>query len=262
MANFLRPCKTCEVSALVECRSPAIGSLVWFGSASFLCWFCHDKTQRLGLLAAPESALGDHDVERKSNALDGRRIALLLSGGIACIKIPLLARELRRHGAEVVAMVSEEALRYVTVDALSWCTDRPVICALSAQAEHLSGRSPFDAYLVAPATYNTINKLRYGIADGVLTSVLVTAFGRLERGQSKLLLAPTMHGSMHNSILTESLHWLAEHGVRVIPPSNRTARTTCPRSTCSPTKSAELSAANRPDPVVVRHRRGCCCVRQ
>ncbi|GDY00894.1 hypothetical protein LBMAG49_02230 [Planctomycetota bacterium] len=176
----------------------------------------------------PESALGDHDVERKSNALDGRRIALLLSGGIACIKIPLLARELRRHGAEVVAMVSEEALRYVTVDALSWCTDRPVICALSAQAEHLSGRSPFDAYLVAPATYNTINKLRYGIADGVLTSVLVTAFGRLERGQSKLLLAPTMHGSMHNSILTESLHWLAEHGVRVIPPKQSHGKNNLP----------------------------------
>jgi phosphopantothenoylcysteine decarboxylase/phosphopantothenate--cysteine ligase len=176
----------------------------------------------------PDSKLGDHDVDVKSTALQGKRIALLLSGGIACIKIPLLARELRRHGAQVVAIVSEEALRYVTRDALAWCTDQPVICELTAQAEHLSGRAPFDAYLLAPATYNTIHKLRYGIADGVVTAVLATAIGRMERGQSKVLLAPTMHGSMHNSILTEALRFLHGLGCRVIKPRQEHGKNNLP----------------------------------
>ena len=166
----------------------------------------------------PDSLLGDHDVDVKSTALKGRRIALLLSGGIACIKLPLLARELRRHGAQVVAIASEEALRYVTHDALAWCTDQPVVTELTAQAEHLSGRAPFDAYLLAPATYNTIHKMRHGIADGVVTAVLATAIGRMERGQSKVLIAPTMHGSMHNSLLTEALRFLHGLGCRVIKP--------------------------------------------
>ena len=70
----------------------------------------------------------------------------------------------------------------------------------------------------APATYNTINKLRYGIADGVITAALASALGRMERGQTQILIAPTMHGSLHNSILTESLQQLQKIGVRIIPP--------------------------------------------
>jgi phosphopantothenoylcysteine decarboxylase/phosphopantothenate--cysteine ligase len=166
----------------------------------------------------PPSSLGDHDVALEGTHLAGKRIALLLSGGIACIKAPMLARALRRQGAEVTAFASEEALRYVTEDALAWCTDRLIVKQLTAQAEHLSDRTPFDAYLVAPATYNTINKLRYGIADSVVTSVLASALGRMERGQAAVLVAPTMHGTMHTAILTESLRWLDAHGVRVIPP--------------------------------------------
>lgn len=168
--------------------------------------------------APPPSALGDHDVLLEGEALLGKRVALLASGGIACIKVPALVRALRRQGAQVVAFVSEEALRYTTEDALEWCTHHKVVRALSPQAEHLSDSQPFDAYLLAPATYNTINKLRYGIADGVLSTVLASALGRMERGQTQVLIAPTMHGSMHNSILSESLAWLAARGVRVIRP--------------------------------------------
>jgi len=166
----------------------------------------------------PPSSLGDHAVALEGSHLFGKRVALLLSGGIACIKAPMLARALRRQGAEVTAFVSEEALRYTTLDALEWCTERKVVERLSAQAEHLSDSAPFDAYLVAPATYNTLNKLRHGIADGVVTSVLSSALGRMERGQCAVLVAPTMHGTMHTAILSESLRWLAGHGVRVVPP--------------------------------------------
>ena len=166
----------------------------------------------------PPSELGDHEVPERGDRLAGRRVALLVTGGIAAYRAPGLARALRREGAEVVAFASSEALRYVARDALEWSTDAPVIDHLTARAEHLSDAAPFDAFLVAPATYNTLNKLAAGIADSTVTSTLASALGRMERGEAAVLVAPTMHGSLHTSILTRSLETLASLGVRVIPP--------------------------------------------
>jgi phosphopantothenoylcysteine decarboxylase / phosphopantothenate---cysteine ligase len=112
----------------------------------------------------PESELGDRQVDLESTHLQNKRIALLITGSIAAIKAPLIARTLRRQGADVVAFVSQEALRYTTIEALEWSTVNPVITKLTAAAEHLSDDRPFAAYVVAPATYNTINKMRLGIA--------------------------------------------------------------------------------------------------
>jgi phosphopantothenoylcysteine decarboxylase / phosphopantothenate---cysteine ligase len=166
----------------------------------------------------PESSLQDREVLKTGTHLVGKRIALLVTGSIAAIKAPLIARSLRRQGADVVAMVSPEALRYTTIDALEWSTVNPVVTKLTAAAEHLSDDNPYKAYVVAPASYNTINKLRYGIADGVITASLASAIGRMERGKTQVLIAPTMHGSLHNSLLTESLKHLQTMGVKIIPP--------------------------------------------
>lgn len=165
-----------------------------------------------------EPLADDHAVDLRGDALVGKRVALLVCGGIAAFKAPLTIRALRRQGAEVTAFMSPESQRYVTEDALSWAATRSVVTRLSPQAEHLSGASPFDAYLVAPATYNTINKLAQGIADTVLTATLASALGRMERGNAAVLVAPTMHGTMHNRILTRSLEQLTALGVRVVPP--------------------------------------------
>ncbi len=166
----------------------------------------------------PVSDLGDHDVPLIGNHLAGNRVALLVTGGIAAMKAPFIARSMRRYGADVVAYISTEGLRYTTIEALEWSTKNPVVDRLSSASEHLSDNAPFDAYLVAPATYNTINKMAQGIADGVVTTTLGAALGRMERGRSKILVAPTMHRTLHNSILTESLQKLDRLGVRIIPP--------------------------------------------
>lgn len=164
------------------------------------------------------SSLNEHAVPQQSALFEGKRIALLVCGGIAAMKVPLFARELRKQGAEVTAFVSEEALRYVTADALAWSTNRPVVTGLTARAEHLGDGETFDAYMLVPATYNTLNKFAAGIADNLVTTVLASALGRLSRQQTSILVVPTMHGSMHNPILEASLHRLQGWGVRVIPP--------------------------------------------
>lgn len=164
------------------------------------------------------SSLGDHAVPVDGDHLLGKRIALLVTGGIAAMKAPLIARALRRQGAAVTAFVSEEGLRYVTEETLAWSTDRPVVTRLSPRAEHISGHEQFNAYLVAPATYNTINKMACGIADGVITATLASALGLLEHGECAILVCPTMHGSMHTKILTASLDRLQALGVTVVKP--------------------------------------------
>jgi phosphopantothenoylcysteine decarboxylase/phosphopantothenate--cysteine ligase len=163
-------------------------------------------------------AIGDHDVPLRSAHLAGRRIALLVSGGIAALRTPDLARALRRRGAEVTAFCSEEALRYVGRQALEWATCREVVSQLTWRAEHLSDAHPFDAWLLAPATYNTIGKLANGIADTVVTAALASALGRLAQGRTAIVLAPTMHGSLHNGVLERNCRVLAAHGVRLVPP--------------------------------------------
>jgi phosphopantothenoylcysteine decarboxylase/phosphopantothenate--cysteine ligase len=164
------------------------------------------------------SDLGDQEIARGSDALDGVRVALLVTGGIAAMKTPFLARSLRRHGANVTAFCTDEALRYVAQDALAWSTTSPVITKLSACAEHLSDDAPFDVYLVAPATAASIGRMAHGIAEGAVGATLAAAIGRMEQGRAKVLVAPTMHGSMHNSILVKALRELHDIGVRIITP--------------------------------------------
>lgn len=210
----------------------------------------------------PPSDLGDHDVPLEGHHLRGKRIALLVTGGIAAIKAPFIARALRRQGADVVAFASSEGLRYVAEEALSWSTTHPVVTRLTPAAEHLSDEAPFDAYLVAPATYNTINKMRHGVADTVVTAALGSALGRMEQGKTRVLVAPTMHGSLHTSILTESMKALAQMGVRIIPPredygkhnippEERLVAEVCRAVSRSPLKGKPVLVTGGPTPVPI-----------
>jgi len=164
------------------------------------------------------AAIGDHDVPLLSGHLEGKGIALLVGAGIAAMKAPLLARALRRRGARVTAFCAPEALRYVGAEALEWSTCRPLVRELSWRAEHLSDDADFDAYLVAPATYNTIGKAANGVADSLVTATLASALGRLARGETAVLMAATMHGSMHHAVLEGNCRRLAELGVGFVPP--------------------------------------------
>ncbi|MEE2645448.1 MAG: phosphopantothenoylcysteine decarboxylase [Myxococcota bacterium] len=192
----------------------------------------------------------------------GRRIALLVTGGIAAMLAPQVARALRRRGATVVPFISQEAARYVARDALAWSADHPVIDSLGPRAEHLSDSAPFDAWLIAPATYNTINKAAAGVADGLIGAVLASAIGRVERGDGVLLIAPTMHGSMHNSILERSLHQLRALGAQLITPRPGYGKHNLPRPevlaavvcralSCSPLRGHRLLITGGPTPVAL-----------
>lgn len=169
---------------------------------------------------------GDRALQQTSDRLAGVRLGLCVTGGIAAFRTPGLVRELRRAGAEVFPFVTPTALQFVTVDALEWTSLHPVVQALDGRAQHVE--SALDAYLVAPATYSTINKLAVGIADNAVTTTLASALGLLEQGRTRILLAPAMHGTMANAILRDSLTRLVGLGCTVVPPLGRDGKALLP----------------------------------
>jgi len=127
------------------------------------------------------SSCNDSDVILDSQHLKNKNIALLVTGSIAAFKTPILIRALRRQGAKVTAYLSSDALKYTTKEAVQWSSQQHIITELSSNTEHLSEKTPFDAYLIAPASYNTINKIANGIADNAITTTIASALGKLQQ---------------------------------------------------------------------------------
>jgi phosphopantothenoylcysteine decarboxylase / phosphopantothenate---cysteine ligase len=154
---------------------------------------------------------------RTSRLLEGRRILLGVSGSIAAVEVPKIARELIRHGADVRAVMSPDAGRIITPEALEFATGHPPVERLSGNVEHVTflgpGEGRADLYLIAPATANTISKIAHGIDDTPVTSCASVALG----GNVPIVLVPAMHSLMgQNPAVRESLARLEAWGVRVL----------------------------------------------
>ncbi|MFH1127135.1 MAG: bifunctional phosphopantothenoylcysteine decarboxylase/phosphopantothenate--cysteine ligase CoaBC [archaeon] len=152
--------------------------------------------------------------------LEGKKIAIVVSGGIAAYKAPSLARHYRQYGAEITFYPTKDALRFITEIPLGWSSAGDVITELTGKAEHLY---EYDAYIVAPATLNIIGDIANGRADDMdpAKSLLTSAFGRIQdpKNTSELIIAPAMHGSMYeNPALKKNLEFLKEYGVKQIGP--------------------------------------------
>lgn len=170
--------------------------------------------------------LKDQDIVQLGNHLDQKKLALLITGSIAAYKTPSLVRHFRQYGAEVQVYLTEEAKRYVTEDSLEWTSANPVITKLSVKAEHLY---EYDAFVVAPATFNTIGQMVDGKADNAVTSILASALGRLKQGNTSILVAPVMHETMeNNNAFQQNLKNLISFGAEIIKPKIKYGKTNFP----------------------------------
>ncbi|PIN79485.1 bifunctional phosphopantothenoylcysteine decarboxylase/phosphopantothenate--cysteine ligase CoaBC [Candidatus Woesearchaeota archaeon CG10_big_fil_rev_8_21_14_0_10_34_8] len=180
----------------------------------------------------------DLQVENLGNYLEGKKVALCVTGGIASIETPKIARHLRRYGADVTAYVTSSALKFIGETSLEWATGKPVVKELSGLAEHICTE---DIVLVTPATLNTINKMYSGIADDPVTTLIASVLGNNEIHKTinseileseinvnnrieclkPVLLAPTMHESLYNNpFLKNNLEnkLNSTYGIHIIKP--------------------------------------------
>ncbi|MGC8816292.1 MAG: bifunctional phosphopantothenoylcysteine decarboxylase/phosphopantothenate--cysteine ligase CoaBC [Candidatus Hadarchaeum sp.] len=151
----------------------------------------------------------------KGFELKGKRIALCITGSVAAVKCPELARELMRHGAEVRACMSPQATELITPELMHWATGNEVVVKLTGRLEHVELAEWADLILVAPATANTISKIYSAIDDTTVTSVVSVALGL----KKPVVVVPAMHASMFaHELLQQNLARLRSVGVQVLGP--------------------------------------------
>jgi phosphopantothenoylcysteine decarboxylase/phosphopantothenate--cysteine ligase len=95
--------------------------------------------------------------------------------------------------------------------------------------------------------------LVFQTADTPVTATLASAIGRMERGQAAVLFAPTMHGSMHTSILESNLRTLHSCGCTIVPPRDEYGKHNLPdERTLVDACAAAFRATRTPRPAARR----------
>ena len=149
----------------------------------------------------------------------GRRVLLLVTGGIAAYKACTIVRRLKDAGCHVQVAMTDSAQRFVTPLTFQALSGNPVGTSLWGEGgedplDHIHWAQDCDLLLVAPATANFLAKMTLGLADD-LCSTLVTAT------TAPIVVAPAMNDQMwRNPPQQDNLRRLAERGVDVIDPGS------------------------------------------
>lgn len=157
-------------------------------------------------------------VIQTSHSLEGKTIVLGITGSIAAVRCVELARELKRHGANVHAVMTKEAQKIIHPEAMKYATGNCVVTEITGAVEHvgfcgIGGKASL--LLIAPCTANTIGKIAHGIDDTTVTTFATTAFG----SGIPIMIVPAMHESMYNHpIVIENIGKLTGLGVEFINP--------------------------------------------
>lgn len=148
-------------------------------------------------------------------SLAGKRLVLGVTGSIAAYKAVGLLRLLVREGAAVSVVMSGSATRFITPLTFEVLSGQPVsqdLFEAHQEMRHLTLPQQADAILIAPATAHMIAKAALGLADDLLSTMLLTS-------RCPLILAPAMDGDMwSHEAVTEHAATLRRRGVIIVGP--------------------------------------------
>ena len=150
--------------------------------------------------------------------LDGKCVVLGVTGGIAAYKMANVASGLRKAGADVHVIMTENATQFITPLTFETLTNNRCVVDTFArdfkyEVTHISLAKAADLIMIAPATANVIAKMAHGIADDMLTTVVLAA-------KCKKLVAPAMNTAMlENPITQDNLATLKKYGFGIIEPT-------------------------------------------
>lgn len=148
-------------------------------------------------------------------AFAGRHVVLGVSGGIACYKSCIVARRLTEAGATVDVVLTASATEFVRPATFEALTGRPVLTSLwerdRALAHIALGKQP-DLIILAPATANLLARAAAGMADDLLTAIVLARTGLV-------LCAPAMNDEMYaHPATTANIKALAKRGWHFLGP--------------------------------------------
>ena len=136
-----------------------------------------------------------------TDPLAGRRIALGVTGSIACYKAVDLASKLMQANSLVDVIMTREASKFLTPLTFQSITHRQVVTDIfdpqsELSIDHVAIAERADAVIVAPATANTIAKIANGFADNALTATILAT-------RAPLIVAPAMDAHMYDNAATQ-----------------------------------------------------------
>jgi len=153
--------------------------------------------------------------------LSGKHVLVGVTGGIAAYKVCYLVRELKRAGADVRVVMTPAATKFVAPLTFSALSGHPVGVDLWTENQettseigtrHIDLAAWADLAIIAPASANTVAKITYGLADNLLTVLMLAC-------RAPVILAPTMDADMYiNPVTQQNLSTLQERGYFLIPP--------------------------------------------
>jgi len=146
----------------------------------------------------------------------GKRILVGITGGIAAYKAAEIVSWLVREGCIVQPVMTESAKHFIAPLTLSTLAGRPVLSDMFAErnpgVQHIDLAQNTDLCLIAPATANIIAKMALGIADDLLSTVLL-AVG------APVVIAPAMNVNMYrHPAVQKNLELLIKRGVKIVEP--------------------------------------------
>lgn len=153
------------------------------------------------------------------SGLAGREILLGVSGGVAAFKAAMLASLLAKQSAGVTAVLTDSASRFVGEATFAALTGRPVKTRLFEPQQHpLGGHielvSAADLIVVAPASADFLAKAACGLADDLLSTLLLSA-------ECRVLMAPAMNAAMWaKPVVQRNVRQLVDDGVGIIEPGS------------------------------------------
>lgn len=155
------------------------------------------------------------DSDSTPGPLTGKRVTLGVTGSIAAYKAVSLLRALTRQGAGVSVVMTKAATKFVTPMTFEVLSGQPVTTDLfeaHQEMKHLSIPEGADAIVVAPATANFLAKAAVGLADDVLSTMLLTS-------RCPLIVAPAMDGDMWtHPTVQDHVRTLRLRGVTILDP--------------------------------------------
>lgn len=149
--------------------------------------------------------------------LEGKCVVLGVTGGIAAYKMPNVASMLKKLGAKVRVIMTENATKFITPLTFETITENKCLVDtfdrnFQYDVKHISVAKEADIILISPATANIIGKISNGIADDMLSTVVLAA-------KCKKILAPSMNTAMlENPIVQDNIKKLKKYGIEIIEP--------------------------------------------
>ncbi len=150
--------------------------------------------------------------------LSGKNILLGVTGSIACYKAADLASKLTQEGANVTAILTSAATKFITPLTFQSVTGKRAytdedLWGSEGHVQHVGLGHQTDLLVIAPASANTIAKLAHGLCDNLLTLASLTA-------TSPILIAPAMDSGMYTHPATQAnVEILKQRGVYIAGPA-------------------------------------------